>query len=90
MTWFSNVTHPISLLLYFLGLAGLGLMVYRRKREDKSLLLWFTVVYVVFTLIPNREWRYVTIFFPVLAVAASSFLMTSFDKLRQIQQKAGA
>ena len=88
MTWFSDVTHPVSLLLYFLGLAGLGLMVYRRKRGDKFLLLWFTVVYVVFTLIPNREWRYVTIAFPVLAIAVSSLLMTSFDKLRQIGQTA--
>jgi 4-amino-4-deoxy-L-arabinose transferase-like glycosyltransferase len=88
MTWFDNLTHPISLLLYFLGLAGLGFMVYRRKREDKYLLLWFSVVYVVFTLIPNREWRYVTIAFPVLAISAASLLTTTFDKLRKIWQTA--
>ena len=88
MTWFDNLTHPISLLLYFLGLAGLGLIVYRRKREDKYLLLWFSVVYVVFTLIPNREWRYVTIAFPVLAISAASLLTATFDKLQKIWQTA--
>jgi asparagine N-glycosylation enzyme membrane subunit Stt3 len=88
MTWFDNLTHPISFLLYLLGLAGLGLLVYRRKREDKFLLLWFSVVYVVFTLIPNREWRYVTIAFPVLAVAAASMLTTTFHKLQSFGQTA--
>jgi hypothetical protein len=86
MTWSNNITHPVSLLLYLTGLAGIGLLVYRRKREDKFLLLWFSVVYVVFTLIPNREWRYVTLVFPVLAIAASSLLVLTFDKIRKIGQ----
>ena len=84
MTWFDSVTHPISLLLYAVGIAGLGLMALRRKREDMFLLLWFIVVYVVFTLIPNRDWRYVTIAFPVLAIAASSILVVTFDRLLKI------
>jgi asparagine N-glycosylation enzyme membrane subunit Stt3 len=86
MTWFNNIVQPISLLLYLIGLAGLGLMVYRRKREDKFLLLWFIVVYVVFTLIPNKNWRYVTIAFPVLAIAAATILVATFDKLLKIGQ----
>ncbi len=84
MTWFNNIVQPISLLLYLIALGGIGLMVYRRKREDKFLLLWFAVVYVVFTLIPNKDWRYVTIAFPVLAISASTLLLASFDKLKKI------
>ena len=88
MTWADNIMHPVSLLLYVAGLAGIGLLVCRRKREDKFLLLWFTVVYVIFTLIPNREWRYITIAFPVLAIAAASLLTTAFDRLHKIGQTA--
>jgi 4-amino-4-deoxy-L-arabinose transferase-like glycosyltransferase len=86
MTWFDNLIHPISLLLYALGLSGLGLMIARRKTADKFLLVWFAVILVVFTLIPNREWRYVTIAFPVLAIAAAAFLTTSLGKLQAIWQ----
>jgi 4-amino-4-deoxy-L-arabinose transferase-like glycosyltransferase len=89
MTWFNNVVQPISLILYAIALAGLGLMVYRRKREDKFLLLWFIVVYAVFTLIPNKDWRYVTIAFPVLAISASTLLVAAFDKLLKIGRTAG-
>jgi 4-amino-4-deoxy-L-arabinose transferase-like glycosyltransferase len=78
--------HPISLLPYFIGLGGLGLLIYRRKREDRFLLLWFAVIYVVFTVIPNRDWRYVTPLYPVLAIAAASLLVVSFEKLRKIWQ----
>ncbi len=88
MTWFGNLTHPISLLLYLVGLSGLCLMVYRRKREDKFMLLWFLVIYIVFTLIPNRDWRYVTIAFPALAIAAAGVLTTAFDKIVRFGQKA--
>jgi 4-amino-4-deoxy-L-arabinose transferase-like glycosyltransferase len=84
MTWFDNLIHPVSMILYLLGLSGLGLMAWRRKPGDKFLLLWFIVVYVVFTLIPNREWRYITIVFPVLAIAAASLLATSAAKLQSI------
>jgi len=89
MTWFNNVVQPISLILYAIALAGLGLMVYRRKREDKFLLLWFAVVYTVFTLIPNKDWRYVTTAFPVLAISASTLLVAAFDKLLKIGGTAG-
>ncbi len=84
MTWAANNTHPISLLLYLPGLAGLGLFALRRKMQDKVLLLWFTVVYLVFTMIPNREWRYVTVLFPVLAIAAASSFVVGFEKLQNL------
>ncbi len=89
MTWFNNVVQPISLILYVIALAGVGLMLFRRKREDKFLLLWLSVVYIVFTLIPNKDWRYVSIAFPVLAISASTFLVASFDRLRNIWHVAG-
>jgi hypothetical protein len=72
-----------------MGLVGLGLMAWRRKQADKYLLLWFAVVYIVFTLIPNREWRYVTIAFPILAIGAACFLSVSFSKLQGFWKNAG-
>jgi 4-amino-4-deoxy-L-arabinose transferase-like glycosyltransferase len=86
MTWSSTTMHPVSLLLYLMGLVGLGWLTYKRRQEDRFLLLWFAVVFLVFTLIPNREWRYVTVAFPVLAIAAASLLTASFDKLGKIRQ----
>jgi 4-amino-4-deoxy-L-arabinose transferase-like glycosyltransferase len=82
MTWpFNDIpVHPISLPIYIFGLLGLGLWAYRRKTEDKFFLIWFIVVYVFFTLIPNKQWRYVTPLFPVLAISAASFIMFVYDR----------
>jgi uncharacterized membrane protein len=83
MTWpFPDIpVHPISLAVYILGFLGLGLWAYRRKAEDKFFLIWFIVVYVFFTLIPNRQWRYVTPVFPVLAISAASFVLFLYGKV---------
>jgi 4-amino-4-deoxy-L-arabinose transferase-like glycosyltransferase len=83
MTWpFNDIpVHPISLPLYIIGLCGLALWAYRRKIEDKFFLIWFIVVYVFFTLIPNRQWRYVTPLFPVLAISAASFILFVYGKI---------
>jgi 4-amino-4-deoxy-L-arabinose transferase-like glycosyltransferase len=83
MTWpFNDIpVHPISSPIYILGLFGLGLWAYRRKLGDKFFLLWFVVVYVFFTLVPNKQWRYVTPIFPVLAISASSFIMFLYGKI---------
>ena len=81
MTWSYVDVHPISLLLYIVGLSGLGLFVWRRKREDKFVLVWFICVYVFFTLISNREWRYVLTLFPALAISASALILFAYDKL---------
>ena len=83
-----NDKHPISLLLYGLGLAGLGLLAYRRKPQDKFLLVWFVVIYVVFTLIPNRQWRYVTPLFPVLAISATALAASAFGYAQKTWQSA--
>jgi 4-amino-4-deoxy-L-arabinose transferase-like glycosyltransferase len=82
VVWPYNDVHPVSLLIYALGLLGLGLWAYRRKPEDKFFLIWFIVVYVFFTLIPNKQWRYVTPLFPVIAIAAASFIWFAYGKAR--------
>ncbi len=89
MTWpFPDIpVHPISLLIYILGLTGLGLWAYRRKPEDKLFLVWFIVVYVFFTLIPNKQWRYVTPLFPVLAISAASLAVFLYDKVSALRPK---
>jgi 4-amino-4-deoxy-L-arabinose transferase-like glycosyltransferase len=74
--------HPVSLPIFILGLFGLGLFAYRRSKQDIFLLTWFLVVYVFFTFIPNRQWRYVTPLFPILAISASCFVMFLYGRVR--------
>ena len=83
MTWpYPDIpVHPVSLLIYILGLLGLCLWAWRRKPADKFFLAWFALVYVFFTLLPNKQWRYVTPLFPVLAISASSFVFFVYGKL---------
>ncbi len=83
MTWpFSDIpVHPVTLPVFILGLCGLGLFAYRRKKVDIFLLTWFIVVYAFFTIVPNRQWRYVTPLFPVLAISAASFIMFLYGKI---------
>ncbi len=85
MTWpFNDIAvHPISLPIFVLGLCGLGLFAYRRSRQDIFFLTWFLVVYGFFTLIPNRQWRYVTPLFPILAIAAACFILFLYGKVQR-------
>jgi 4-amino-4-deoxy-L-arabinose transferase-like glycosyltransferase len=83
MVWPHSNFHPISVFVYILCLVGLGFMVYRRKREDKFVLLWFVVVFVFFTFVSNREWRYVMSLFPALAISASVVILSMFSALRK-------
>jgi 4-amino-4-deoxy-L-arabinose transferase-like glycosyltransferase len=80
LTWPYNNTHPIFLPVYILGLLGLGLWAFRRKKEDQFFLAWFIIVYIFFTFIPNRQWRYVIPVFSVLAISAASFILFAFEK----------
>jgi 4-amino-4-deoxy-L-arabinose transferase-like glycosyltransferase len=89
MTWpFNDIpVHPVSLPLYVFGLLGLGLFAWRRKPEDKFLLAWFAVVYVFFTFIPNKQWRYITPVFPVLAISTASFVLFLYNKIHYWEPK---
>jgi len=74
--------HPISLPIYILAFLGLGFWLWRRRPEDKFSLIWFFVVYVVYTIfIANRNWRYVIPLFPILAVSASDFILFIWSNL---------
>ncbi len=74
--------HPIYLPVYILALFGLGLWVWRRSESDKFSLLSFSIVYIVFTLITSKDWRYITLIFPILAVSASEFILFLLDKTK--------
>jgi len=82
LTWVEGApVHPVSLPIMILGLAGLGLFAYRRKKQDIFLLTWFVSVYAFFTFIPNRQWRYVDPVFPILAISAACFLIFLYGKI---------
>ena len=81
--------YPVSLPIMILGLCGLGLFAYRRKNQDIFFLTWFLVVYVFFTLVPHREWRYVDPLFPILAISAAAFMLFLYGKIRGWQPKLG-
>lgn len=87
MTYPYDHIHPISLPLYVIALLGLGLFAWKRREQDKFFLVWFVVVYVAFTFIPNKNWRYVTTLFPILAVSASSFILFAWDTVKDFLKK---
>ncbi len=72
--------HPISLPIYIFALLGIGIWLFKRRRVDKFSLIWFFVVYSVFTVITNKHWRYVMPVFPVLAISASDFILFIWNK----------
>jgi hypothetical protein len=44
-------------------------------------------VYIIFTIIPNRDWRYVTPIFPVLAISAAALLTSTLGKMQKTWKK---
>lgn len=82
MVWSYNEIHPISIFLYTAGLLGLGFLAWRRRTEDKYLLIWFAVVFIFFTLIVNKHWRYVLPLFPTLAISASVLILYVLSRLQ--------
>jgi hypothetical protein len=84
MVWPYGTFHPISILVYGLGLLGLVLLLMRRKPEDKYLLAFFFVIYIFFTLIGNKEWRYVVPVFPIIAISAVSFVTFAYERTKKV------
>jgi hypothetical protein len=80
MTWPYGAVHPVSFFVYVLGLLGLGFLLWRRKAEDKFFLVWFVTIYVFFSLIGNKQWRYIVPVFPVLAISAASLIASAYEK----------
>ena len=74
--------HPIYFPVYILALLGLGLWLWRRSESDKFSLITFAVVYLVFTIITSKDWRYITLVFPILAVSASELILFLWDKAK--------
>jgi 4-amino-4-deoxy-L-arabinose transferase-like glycosyltransferase len=88
--WPYNTVHPISIFLYIAGLAGLVFFAWRRRPQDKYVLIWFICIYVLFTLIANKEWRYVLPLFPALAISAAAAILALYGKVESLWKKPGA
>ena len=87
MVWPYEIVHPISIFLYGVGLTGLVFLSLRHNRPDKYLLIWFLSTFVFFTLITNKEWRYVLPLFPVLAIAAAILILFTYNKLGALRNQ---
>ena len=87
MTWPYAAVHPVSLPIMILGFAGLVFFAYRRKREDIFLLTWFAVVFAFFSFIPDKQWRYVDVLFPLLGISAAALLIFLYGRLRSWKPK---
>ena len=76
--------HPVSIFIYILGILGLVFFAWRRKPEDKFLLTWFLSAYVFFTLIGNKQWRYMVPVLPVFAMSAASLITFAYGKTEKM------
>ncbi len=90
MVWPYDTFHPISIFVYAAGLAGLVFLAWRRSREDKLVLIWFLCILVFFTLITNKDWRYVMPLFPAIAIAAAAGAVALYGKLTNAVKNAHA
>ena len=81
VVWPYNNFHPISIFIYIAGLAGLGLLLWRHLKSDKFVLIWFASIFIFFTFIENKEWRYVLPLFPALAIATAVLLLFLYGKV---------
>jgi 4-amino-4-deoxy-L-arabinose transferase-like glycosyltransferase len=81
MVWPYNTFHPVSIFIYALGLAGLGYFFWRHSYSDKFAVISFASIFVFFTVISNKEWRYVLPLFTVLAISAAVFIVFLYGKI---------
>lgn len=88
MVWPYSNTHPISLFIYIAGLVGLVYLAWRHKPQDRYIVIWFVVIYVFFTLISNRAWRYALPVFPVVGISASVTFWVLYGRLKSAYRNA--
>jgi 4-amino-4-deoxy-L-arabinose transferase-like glycosyltransferase len=88
MAWPHSNFHPISSFCYILGLAGLVWLAWRHRRDDKFMLIWFAVIFIFYTLVPNKDWRYVIPLFPILAISASVSVLSLGGALHKTWKKS--
>jgi 4-amino-4-deoxy-L-arabinose transferase-like glycosyltransferase len=81
IVWPYRNFHPISIFLYIAGLAGLVILVWRHNKSDKFTLIWFASILVFFSLIDNKEWRYVLPLFPALAISAAVLILFLYGRV---------
>jgi 4-amino-4-deoxy-L-arabinose transferase-like glycosyltransferase len=87
VVWPHSNFHPISIFTYALALASLGFLAWRHSKSDKFVLIWFVSVFVFFSLIGNKEWRYVLPLFPALAIASAVLILFLYDKVNGAWKK---
>lgn len=82
LTWPYGPTSfaPISIFVYIFALLGFVVLVWNHRLEDKFLITWAVTVYVFFTLVGNKDWRYMLVAFPVLALSASNLMAVIYQK----------
>jgi 4-amino-4-deoxy-L-arabinose transferase-like glycosyltransferase len=81
VVWPYDTFHPISIFLYGAALAGLAYLIWRHNKSDKYILIWFAIVFIFFSFITNKEWRYVLPLFPALAIASAVLILYGYGKL---------
>ena len=81
VVWPYDNFHPISIFIYALAFAGLGFLVWRHSKSDQFVLIWFVSIFVFFSFIDNKEWRYVLPMFPALAIAFAVLILFLFGKV---------
>jgi 4-amino-4-deoxy-L-arabinose transferase-like glycosyltransferase len=87
MTWPYGMVHPISFVVYVLGLAGIVFLAWRRKPADIFVVIWFVAGYVFFTFVGQVQWRYIVPVFPALAISAASLISYLYGKTEAVWKK---